>query len=160
MHGVENGLPSGGRGNPGHTAVILLGHGSRAAEANEGMYKVVKSLQKNRPEFRFSAAFLEINTPSIPEGIDICVAEGAKRIILLPYFLHLGNHVQKDLPEYVKKSKQLYPDVIILLSSHLGFHEKLVEIADERLFEALEIAPATILPVHREASEIRPLVSS
>jgi sirohydrochlorin ferrochelatase len=124
------------------------------------MYKVVKSLQKNRPEFRFSAAFLEINSPSIPEGIDICVAEGAKRIILLPYFLHLGNHVQKDLPGYVKKSRQLYPDVIISLSSHLGFHQKLVEIADERLFEALEVAPAAILPACWEASPIRPLAPS
>lgn len=152
MHGVENGLPPGGWGNPGHTAVILLGHGSRAGEANEGMYKVVNSLQKNRPDFRFIAAFLEINTPSIPEGIDICVAEGAKRIILLPYFLHLGNHVQKDLPKYVNKSKQIYPDVIILLSSHLGFHQKLVEIANERLIEALEVTPAATLPAFWEAS--------
>ena len=153
MHVVENYMPSGDWENSGHTAVILLGHGSRAAEANEDMYKVVNCLEKSRPEFRFSAAFLEINSPSIPEGIDISVAEGAKRIILLPYFLHLGNHVQKDLPKYVNKSRQLYPDVVISLSSHLGFHQKLVEIADERLFEALKELPAATLPEFWEASE-------
>ena len=161
MHGIdiEKELPC-GRESPGHTAVILLGHGSRAEEANEGMRQVIRSLQAKRPEFRFSAAFLEINTPSIPEGIDICVAKGAKRIILLPYFLHLGNHVQRDLPGYVKKSRRLYPDVVISLSSHLGFHQKLVEIADERLFEALEVTPAAYLPAYWEAPAIRPLAPS
>lgn len=146
MHGIEMTWRSDNRGEHGHTAVILLGHGSRAEEANEGMYEVVRHLQKRRPEFRFCAAFLEINSPSIPEGIEKCVAEGARRIILLPYFLHLGNHVLKDLPEYVKKSRQIYPDVVVSLSSHLGFHLKLVEIAEERLFEALEEMPVTRLP--------------
>ncbi len=83
----------------------------------------------------------------------------AKRIILLPYCLHFGNHVQKDLPEYVKSSRQRHPDVVILLGPHLGFHRKLVEIAEERLFEAFEEAPATTFPAHRKASIIRPLAS-
>ena len=83
----------------------------------------------------------------------------AKRIILLPYFLHFGNHVQKDLPEYVKSSRQRHPDVVILLGPHLGFHRKLVEIAEERLFEAFKEAPATTFPAHRKAPIIRPLTS-
>ncbi len=140
MHGIdiEKEQPSVCRGTPGHTAVILLGHGSRAEEANEGMYQVIRSLQAKRPEFRFSAAFLEINSPSIPEGIDICAAGGAERIILLPYFLHLGNHVQKDLPRFMEDGKKRHPHAKIILGPHLGFHQKLVELAGERLNESLE----------------------
>ncbi len=156
MHGLKTARASNGRGDSGHTAVILLGHGSKAPEANKGMYEVVASLQERWPDLRLSAAFLEINSPSIPEGIDICAADGAGRIILLSYFLHLGNHVQKDLPEYVISSRQRHPDLVISLGPHLGFHRKLVEIAEERLFEAFEEAPATTFPAHREASIIRP----
>ncbi len=78
MHVVEKiqdfgGLP---REETGHTAVILLGHGSKAAEANDAMYEVVRRLQERWPYYRFSAAFLEINAPSIPEGIDRCADPG------------------------------------------------------------------------------------
>ena len=124
--------------------IILLGHGSRAAEANEGMYKVMARLQERWPDFRFYAAFLEINSPSIPEGIDISAENGADKIILVPYFLHLGNHVQKDLPDFLKNARQRHPHVLILLGPHLGFHEKLVEIAEERMLQVLEETPAKL----------------
>ena len=83
------------------------------------------------------AAFLEINAPSIPEGIDICAAAGAQQIVLLPYFLHLGNHVLKDMPRFVEEGRQRHPGREIVLGPHLGFHEKLVEIVEERLGEAI-----------------------
>ena len=149
MHGVNGKSSASGRGNPGHTAVILLGHGSRAAEANDGMYEVVRRLQEHWPDFKFSAAFLEINSPSIPEGIDNCANNGAGQIILLPYFLHLGNHVQKDLPAFLENGRQRHPAVVISLGPHLGFHEKLVEITEERLDEALKETPANTLPLKR-----------
>ncbi len=122
---------------PGHTAVVLLGHGSRAEEANEAMYEVVRRLGARWPALRLSAAFLEINAPSIPEGIDFHAEAGAGRIILLPYFLHLGNHVQRDLPGFMEEGRLRHPHVDISLSDHLGFHHKLVEIAEERLIASL-----------------------
>lgn len=121
----------------GHTAVVLLGHGSRAEEANEAMHEVVRRLQARWPTLRLSAAFLEINAPSIPEGIDFHAGAGAGRIILLPYFLHLGNHVQRDLPGFMEEGRLRHPQVEISLSDHLGFHPKLVEIAEERLVASL-----------------------
>jgi sirohydrochlorin ferrochelatase len=132
----------------GYTAVILLGHGSRAEEANEAMYEVVRRLQVRRPALRLSAAFLEINAPSIPEGIDFHAEAGAERIILLPYFLHLGNHVQRDLPGFMEEGRNRHPHVEIGLSDHLGFHPKLVDIAEERLIDSLpaeELATPALL---------------
>ena len=133
MHVVEEAWEDSGR-----TAVILLGHGSRAVEANGAMYEVIRRLQAKWPGYRFGAAFLEINAPSIPEGIDAHAAVGAERIILLPYFLHLGNHVQKDLPQFMEEGRLRHPGVEITLGEHLGFHPKLVEIVEERLTESLE----------------------
>lgn len=119
------------------TAVLLLGHGSRAQNANEGMYQVVSKLREKWPEWSVNAAFLEINSPSIPEGIDLCVSAGAEKVILMPYFLHLGAHVQRDLPAFVREGRIRHRGVEIILSPHLGFHPKLVEIAAERITAAL-----------------------
>ena len=83
-------------------------------------------------------AFLEINRPSIPEGIELCTGLGAERIVLLPYFLHLGNHVGKDLPRLMLEGQIRHPEVEIILGPHLGYHPKLAEIVQERLAEALE----------------------
>ena len=124
------------------TEVILLGHGSRAPEANEAMYEVARRLGERWPEYRFGTAFLEINAPSIPEGIDLAAEAGAERILLLPYFLHLGNHVQKDLPRFMEEGRRRHPGVEIVLGAHLGFHPMLVEVAEERLLEALALETA------------------
>ena len=72
MHGIaENSLNS-------LKAIILLGHGSRAEGANRDMYKVVDIFQKKWPERIVTAAFLEINEPSIPDCIDTCAKKGAE----------------------------------------------------------------------------------
>ncbi len=137
MHVLSDG-PEGS----GHTAGLLLGHGSRAEAANGAMYEIVHRLQIKWPAYRFSAAFLEINVPSIPEGIDFHAEAGADRIILLPYFLHLGNHVRKNLPRFMEEGRRRHPTVEIQLGGHLGFHPKLVEIVEERLLESLEPVPS------------------
>jgi len=101
------------------------------------MYEVADRLRKRRPGWIVESAFLEINSPSIPEGIDLCASRGAERIVLLPYFLHLGSHVQEDLPRFVREGSDRHPGVELILGPHLGFHPMLVEIVEERLAEAL-----------------------
>lgn len=123
-------------------AVLLLGHGSKAEGANEAMRRVGAGLRERNPGWVVECAFLEINPPSIPEGIDLCAARGAGRIVLLPYFLHLGTHVAHDLPRLMAEGQARHPRVEITLASHLGYHPMLVEIAQERLEEALEGIPA------------------
>ena len=120
------------------TAVLLVGHGSRAQNANEALFRVVGHFQKAWPHRILKAAFLEISHPSIPEGIDLCVAKGAERIIVIPYFLFRGNHVKEDLPVFIKKSRRRFPDIDIILGPHLGFHPKMIEIVDERIQQVLD----------------------
>ncbi|MBI3127598.1 MAG: CbiX/SirB N-terminal domain-containing protein [Candidatus Tectomicrobia bacterium] len=119
-------------------AVLLLGHGSKAEGANEAMHRVEADLRAQHPGWIVASAFLEINHPSIPEGIDLCARRGAERIILLPYFLHLGNHVAQDLPRLMAEGQARHPGLEITLGPHLGYHPKLAEIAEERLREAME----------------------
>ena len=123
----------------GILAVLLLGHGSKAPGANEGMYALVRKLRRKWPSRLVEASFLEINHPSIPEGIDLCVDRGAGRVILVPYFLHLGNHVGKDIPPLVAQARSRHPEVEMALAPHLGFHPLLAEIVEDRIEEALSL---------------------
>ncbi len=120
------------------TAVLLVGHGSRARNANDALFRVVDHFQKAWPHRILRAAFLEISPPSIPEGIDLCVGEGAERIIVIPYFLFRGNHVKVDLPIFIKEGRKKFPDIDIILGPHLGFHPKMIEIVDERIQQVLD----------------------
>ena len=146
MHGVR-GAGAGGaakRTPSPRLAVLLLGHGSKAPGANEAMCRVAGELGERHPGWIVESAFLEINHPSIPEGIGLCAGRGAETIVLLPYFLHLGNHVARDLPRLMEEGQARHPGVEILLGPHLGFHEKLVEIVQERLAEALRPLPTGV----------------
>ena len=116
-------------------AILLLGHGSRAEDANTGMYEVIHQIRETTEYDLVEAGFLELNFPSIPEAIDLCVEKGAEEVIVIPYFLHMGRHVLEDLPKEIEKGKKKHPGVSILLGPHLGFHKKLVEIVLERVQE-------------------------
>ncbi|MFQ5896343.1 MAG: sirohydrochlorin chelatase, partial [Nitrospinota bacterium] len=101
-------------------AILLLGHGSRIPEANEGMYRVSELVRNGGRYPIVEAAFLELTPPNIQEGIDLCVQQGAEKIIMIPYFLHLGAHVQEDLPREVEQARQRHPGLEVVLGPHLG----------------------------------------
>ena len=65
------------------------------------------------------------------------MAQGAQRILLVPYFLYMGAHVLEDLPEELELARQRYPKVEMVLGKHLGVHDKLAEIVVERIAESL-----------------------
>lgn len=118
-------------------AILLLAHGSRAAEANQAMYRVLE-LIRQQTDYIVEAGFMALNPPSIEDGVSNCVAQGAKKIIVIPYFLHSGMHVQNDLPRRLAKVKRQYTDIEIVMGRHLGFHPKLAEIVLDRIKELEE----------------------
>ncbi|TAK31629.1 MAG: sirohydrochlorin cobaltochelatase [Chloroflexota bacterium] len=123
-------------------ALLLLGHGSRAREANEAMYAIMDILRRTAGFEIVEAGFMELNPPTIADGMAVCVEQGAQTIIVIPYFLHMGRHVQKDLPETVQALREKYPQVTIRMGRHIGFHPKLAEIVRERIEEAESVGIA------------------
>ncbi|MBI2873764.1 MAG: CbiX/SirB N-terminal domain-containing protein [Firmicutes bacterium] len=117
-------------------AILLLGHGSRAPKANVAIRKVAEHLRLREEYPIVEVAFLQLSPPSIEEGMATCVSQGATSVLMLPYFLHFGLHVQEDLPSVVDTLRGRYPGVEITLGHHIGFHPKLVEIVVERVQES------------------------
>lgn len=120
------------------TAILMMAHGSRIPEANDAAREVAAMVQEMTGFEIVEVSFRELHEPNIQAGIDACVARGAQRILLMPYFLFMGAHVQHDLPEEIAEAKKRYPELTMEMGGHLGAHRKLAEIETERIGESLE----------------------
>lgn len=113
-------------------SLLLVAHGSRREASNQEVRTMTKILQRNNQQqetANFAAircAFLELASPSIPEGIDQCIE--TETIIVMPYFLSAGRHVSIDIPEIVAKKQAEYPNKEIILASHLGAIEEIPDL--------------------------------
>lgn len=110
------------------TAVLIVSHGSRSAKTKEEVAALVKVLQERSGIGIFEYAFLEIEPPDIPQGLDTCVAKGAGRVIVLLNFLNSGRHVNDDIPAIVRAAKERHPAVGFSISTPVGQHPKIAEL--------------------------------
>ncbi len=122
------------------TAILLMAHGSRIPEANDAVHEIANMVKEMTGYDIVEVSFREQHLPNIQQGIDACVAKGAKRVILMPYFLFVGAHVQEDLPEEMSRARERYPRVEFAMGTHLGVHRKLAEVEVERIVESLAAA--------------------
>ena len=119
------------------TAVLLIAHGSREATANHDLQHVVTELGKRQCCDLAIASFLEIAKPDIVAGGEQCIAAGAERVVMLPYFLSAGTHVRRDLVAARDRLSEQFPQIQFLLAEPLGRHPLLIDIVADRLREAL-----------------------
>jgi sirohydrochlorin ferrochelatase len=105
------------------THVVLVGHGSRSAEANASLVTLAHAMALDL-EMPVHPAYLEMAEPSIPATMRAAVAAGARHIVTVPYFLTPGMHVRRDIVEIVDAARaELH--VTIDLSDFLGNHPEL-----------------------------------
>ncbi len=132
-----------GQGTSDRTALLLIAHGSRQEEANADLHQLATALRLRGCYEIIEVAFLELAEPTIAQGAARCVARGARRVILLPYFLSAGIHVRRDLTEAQTRLAEEHPGVEFRLAEPLGLHPLLVEIVAERARAAEESGCAT-----------------
>jgi sirohydrochlorin ferrochelatase len=111
-------------------ALLLIAHGSRRQQSNQEVTELADQLRAacDASYKIVHAAFLELASPSIGEGISLCVDDGASRVTLLPYFLNSGRHVVEDIPEIVGEAKIQHPDIDIIVAPHLGASSLMVDL--------------------------------
>ena len=68
------------------------------------------------------AAHMEIAKPSIADAIEQCSAAGYKRVVVAPYFLSSGRHIQQDIPALVAEALEAHPDVECSVADPIGGH--------------------------------------
>lgn len=131
-------------------AVIIMGHGSRMPGADNGMERVAQSLAKRFPDVMVDTCSMSMLGPRFGEVFDACVARGAREIIVIPYFLHFGAHMQEDIPKILLEKATESPDVKIIMGNNLGFDEKLVDIIEKRFRESEKLED--IIAVQRKTT--------
>ena len=130
--------PDSGQQTPDKTALLLIAHGSRQDEANADLHQLAIVLRQRGRYEVIEAAFLELAEPTIAQGAARCVGQGARRVILLPYFLSAGVHVRRDLTAAQMQLTAEHPGVEFRLAEPVGLHPLLIEIIVERARAAEE----------------------
>jgi precorrin-8X/cobalt-precorrin-8 methylmutase len=116
--------------------IVLVGHGSPKQDANNveiiaGM--VHRALHPNCADACVKVAYLQFARPDIETVIDTCVSDGARRVIVHPFFLYSGMHVTRDIPDVIADAAHRYPGVEFIYTDPLGTHEGLAGIVMERI---------------------------
>jgi len=120
------------------TALLLIAHGSRRAEANADLEFIAAELRARGRYPIVCVSYLELAEPNIEAGGAECVRTGATDVILVPYFLSPGVHVVDDLTEARHALQHRFPAVRFTLAEPLGRHPLLVEIVEQRANEVAE----------------------
>ena len=118
---------------PDLTAILLIAHGSRLAPANDDLHQLAARLALRGRYPIVEPCFLELAEPDIPTGGGRCVARGASRVLMVPYFLAAGVHLLRDLTAARDELRRRYPMVEFRLAPALGPHRLLDELVAERI---------------------------
>jgi sirohydrochlorin ferrochelatase len=113
-------------------SLILIAHGSRRAASNAEIQTLTEKLA-SRVAGRYSdvrCAFLEFAEPSIPTAIDAAVGAHSDEVVILPYFLACGTHVNQDIPAIVATKQAQHTGVRIELKPYIGTAPAMLELLE------------------------------
>jgi sirohydrochlorin ferrochelatase len=118
------------------TGYIVFAHGSSIESANEAVRVVAAQMAHEGELDCVVAAFLEGGRPSLEEAVGDVARRGVDRAVVVPYFLTLGLHLQRDLPVLVEKARKAHPGVEISVTGPLDGHPAMVAaLLDRALFK-------------------------
>ena len=120
------------------TAIVIFAHGSPIESANDSVRRVVESVRSGDGFDIVETAFLGGGSPDLRTAVASVIQKGARRVVIVPYFLTLGLHLQRDLPGIVQALARSHPGVEIRTTPPLEGHPALSAILQERAREALE----------------------
>lgn len=116
--------------------LLLVGHGSRSLASGGEMNELCLLVRDQLPDVHVDLGFLEMNDPPAGEVLDRLVAQGARRIVVLPLVLLSAGHAKSDVPAIVVDGRRRHPGVDVRFGSPLGITRDLVAILGGAVVEA------------------------
>lgn len=117
------------------TAIVLMGRGSSDPDANGDLYKIARQLWERTGVQTVEVCFTGITFPRLPEGIGRALALGAKRLVVVPYFLFTGILI-KRMQILLSDLQSQHPQIRMTMAEYFGMHQDLAQIVLERREEA------------------------
>ncbi|MGW5327794.1 sirohydrochlorin chelatase [Streptomyces sp. NPDC004014] len=116
--------------------VLLVGRGSTDPDANAEVHKAARLLWEGRGYAGVETAFVSLAAPDVPGGLDRCARLGARRVVVLPYFLFPG-----ILPDRVRRQTEewaaAHPELEVRSADVIGPEPELLDLVMERYAEAV-----------------------
>jgi sirohydrochlorin cobaltochelatase len=109
-------------------AIILFGHGSRDPLWRLPMETVATRVRALKPGVAVRCAYLELDSPSLPEAAAELIAAGARQVTVLPMFLGTGRHAREDLPVLLDQLRAAHPRVSIDVKQAVGENSQVLDL--------------------------------
>lgn len=119
------------------TTLLLAGHGSRNREGNEEIERFAANWRTLHPEWRIEVCFIEHAEILLNEGLDRA-AQGAQRVVLIPFILNAAGHVKMELPAAVNAARARHPGVDFVVTRHLGMNREMLAVLQGQLDRAMK----------------------
>lgn len=118
------------------TTVVMVGRGASDADANRDFREVVRMFGESRPFRSVLPCFVGIAQPRFEVTLELAAKSRPERLLVVPFMLFGGRLVAR-LEEQVAAIRARYPSIKTVLAGHLGAHERLLQVLDERVEEAM-----------------------
>jgi sirohydrochlorin ferrochelatase len=114
------------------TGIIVFAHGSRIESANQSVREAATGLARAGGFAHVEAAFLELGQPDLEGAAARLAEQGVERIVVVPYFLTLGLHMERDLPVLIGKISRIHNGLEIAVTAPLDGHPALIQVLLDR----------------------------
>jgi sirohydrochlorin ferrochelatase len=114
------------------TGIIVFAHGSRIESANQAVRSAAAGLARAGGYDYVEAAFLELGRPDLEGAAARLADQGVQRIVVVPYFLTLGLHMERDLPVLIEKISRIHNGLEIAVTPPLDGHPALIDVLLDR----------------------------
>jgi sirohydrochlorin ferrochelatase len=130
-------MPSACRPNPPppteKVGIIIVDHGSQRDESNQLLLDVAAGFRATSRWHIVEPAHMELAEPSIAAAFARCVEQGARLVVVFPYFLGPGRHWHEDIPRLAAAAAQAHPGVLHQVAAPFGLHPLLNAVIEERI---------------------------
>jgi sirohydrochlorin ferrochelatase len=117
------------------TGIVVFAHGSSVASANEAVRTVAADAAAAGGFEVYEVAFLDAQ-PDLRSAVGMLRERGVERVLVVPYFLTLGIHLKRDLPDLVSELTREWVELEIRIAPPLDGHPGLSAILADRAREA------------------------
>lgn len=122
------------------TGIIIVDHGSRRAESNAALESLVGRFAATSGHGIVEPAHMELAEPTISQAFDRCVARGAGRVVVTPFFLLPGKHWDQDIPRLSQEAAARHPGVAFLVTAPIGLDPMMLQVIEARIDRCLRHA--------------------
>jgi sirohydrochlorin ferrochelatase len=115
--------------------IIIVDHGSRRSESNQMLEEVARLFASRFSEVYdiVEPAHMELADPSIAQAYARCVARGATRVVVCPFFLGPGKHWTQDIPQLTSSAATKHPGTTYHVTQPLGIDDLILDLMRKRI---------------------------